>query len=51
MCWPDRQQVASFVACYPQELGIDQLVQRRMAAGEFDIDYAKYDWSLNRMAP
>jgi len=43
--------VASFVASYPQELGVGQPVQRRMAAGKFDIEYSKYDWSLNRTAP
>lgn len=43
--------VAGFAARYAQELGINKDQQRRMAAGEFEIEYTKYDWSLNRMAP
>ena len=43
--------VGAFVARYAEQLGIDAPAARRLAAGEIDIEFLDYDWSLNRKTP
>jgi hypothetical protein len=43
--------VAAFAAHYRQELGIDEMTARKLAAGDIEIDFLDYDWSLNRIQP
>jgi len=43
--------LAAFVAHYAQPLGIDDAAAQRLLAGDIDIEYLDYDWSLNRKTP
>lgn len=43
--------VGAFAARYAEQLGIDAATAQHLAAGEIDIEFLDYDWSLNRRAP
>ena len=43
--------VGAFAARYAEQLGLDAATARRLAAGEIDIEFLDYDWSLNRKTP
>jgi hypothetical protein len=39
---------AAFLALYRDALGIDAATAAKLAAGEIEVDFLDYDWSLNR---
>jgi hypothetical protein len=39
---------AAFLALYRDPLGIDAATAAKLAAGEIEVDFLDYDWSLNR---
>lgn len=49
--WLGADSVAAFVGHYASELGLDETQATVLTAGDVDIEYLDYDWSLNRRAP
>ena len=45
------QSRAHFLAQYATELGVSAAEAPRLEAGEIEIEYLDYDWTLNRSKP
>lgn len=43
--------VAGFLADHADALGLDDVAEAALRAGELDIEFLPYDWSLNRSRP
>lgn len=43
--------VGAFVARFAEPLGIDAATAQHLVAGDIEIEFLDYDWSLNRKAP
>jgi hypothetical protein len=45
--WRGTGDVPSFVARYADALGVDAATASRIAAGDVDVEFLDYDWSIN----
>lgn len=46
--WRDATSLGQFLALFGEALELSPALLERLRAGELDIGYQKYDWSLNR---
>ena len=49
--WREANSLADFLGLYAAALGLDDAQRKALHAGEVDIDFLKYDWSLNDVSP
>jgi hypothetical protein len=47
--WRGARSLGTFLALYRQSLGLDAQVAERLEAGDVDIEFLDYDWSLNAL--
>lgn len=45
--WRDAESLAEFLGLYGAALGLDDSQRKALKAGDLDIEFLKYDWSLN----